>query len=37
MDLLKVSEMLSEKGNPMLVVNNYKYNFHKILSGNVKR
>lgn len=29
--------MLREKGKPMLVVNNYKYNFHKVLSGNLCR
>lgn len=37
MEKFEVSEMLSEKGKSMLVIDNYKYNFHKMLAGNIKR
>ncbi|CAH1105917.1 unnamed protein product, partial [Psylliodes chrysocephalus] len=37
MNSAKVSEMLSEKGKPMLIINGFRFNFHKTLSGNVKR
>lgn len=32
-----IQKMLSEKGKPMIVINNYKYNFHKKLCDNIER